>query len=365
MSLKPAPLLVEEPAESDDLLFAYMRARDEVEARKKLSELIAQNDHIIRGTIAGKLGVHCHASRQSHASDDYDDVYADTLLRLIHRLHSLREVREELPIRNFSSYLAAIARNSCEEFLRRKYPQRHRLKKRLRYVLTHSAGLSLWRESDGEWICGQVSWRPSLDSSHTAAGGTRFLTGISDEAASSKRRGELQIPGGGASGTAELRRVLDSIFKTVNKPIGLDDLVGMVGEALGIGDSQHMAAVETAIADPRVDATSELILSNRVTALWDEICRLPLRQRIALLFNLKDARGRSAIGLFPLLNVASMEKIASALEMQTGELTSIWNQLPMEDITISQRLGITRQQVINLRKSARQRLANRARSLGQ
>src|SRR6516225_9018359 len=105
MSFKPAPLLVEEPAESDELLFAYIRARDEVEARKKLSELIAHNDHIIRGTIAGKLGVHCRASRQSYANDEYDDVYADTLLRLIDRLHSLRGVREELPIRNFSGYL--------------------------------------------------------------------------------------------------------------------------------------------------------------------------------------------------------------------------------------------------------------------
>src|SRR5215471_21642545 len=105
MSLKSAPLLVEEPAESDELLFAYIRARDEVEARKKLSELISHNDHIIRGTISGKLGVHCPASRQSHENDDYDDVYADTLLRVIDRLHSLRGGREELPIRNFSSYL--------------------------------------------------------------------------------------------------------------------------------------------------------------------------------------------------------------------------------------------------------------------
>jgi hypothetical protein len=239
------------------------------------------------------------------------------------------------------------------------------LKKRLRYVLTHSTGLSLWREGDGEWICGQDSWKPCLDSLHTAPGGSGFLTGISDQVPASKKRSEVQIAGGGASTTAELRRVLDSIFKTLNKPISFDALVGMVAEALGIGDGQHMTADETAIADPRVDTMSELILSNRVMALWDEICRLPHRQRIALLFNLRDARGRSAIGLFPLLNVASMEKIASALEMPIDELASVWNQLPMEDTAISQLLGITRQQVINLRKSARQRLANRTRSIGQ
>ena len=40
----------------------------------------------------------------------------------------------------------------------------------------------------------------------------------------------------------------------------------------------------------------------------------------------------------------------------------LWNDLPLEDSAIAQLLGITRQQVINLRKTARERLARRMRA---
>jgi len=363
MSLKSVPRPVE-PLENEDLLLEYVSARDDLEARQLLSQLLAQHDHVIKETISGKLGVHDRTTTRNDTKEDFDDVYADTLLRLIDRLHSLRKSREELPIRNFASYLAAIARNSCEEFLRRKHPQRHLLKKRLRYVLTHSPGLGLWREADGEWICGHESWRPSDEPFSVSVSGARIVTGISDrsEVGGLDGRGE---PTGQGDNANELRRTALTIFAKANRPISLNALVGLVGEALGINDGHHFLASETVIADPRVDAASELVLNSRVSFLWDEICRLPLRQRIALLFNLRDAGGRSAIGLFPLLQVASMERIACALEMPIEQLAELWNRLPMEDAVIAKHLGITRQQVINLRKSARQRLANRTRSFGQ
>ena len=47
------------------------------------------------------------------------------------------------------------------------------------------------------------------------------------------------------------------------------------------------------------------------------------------------------------------------LEMPAGELVRIWNDLPLEDQRIGQRLGLDRQRVINLRKSARERLNRR------
>jgi DNA-directed RNA polymerase specialized sigma subunit len=35
----------------------------------------------------------------------------------------------------------------------------------------------------------------------------------------------------------------------------------------------------------------------------------------------------------------------------------LWRRLPVSDLEIAERLGVTRQQVINLRQAARQRLA--------
>jgi hypothetical protein len=49
--------------------------------------------------------------------------------------------------------------------------------------------------------------------------------------------------------------------------------------------------------------------------------------------------------------------------MPAQEFAKLWNNLPLEDTTIAQNLGVTRQQVINLRKSARERLARRMSAL--
>ena len=43
--------------------------------------------------------------------------------------------------------------------------------------------------------------------------------------------------------------------------------------------------------------------------------------------------------------------------MPPEHLAEIWNELPLDDRTIAGHLGLTRQQVINLRSAARQRLA--------
>jgi hypothetical protein len=93
--------------------------------------------------------------------------------------------------------------------------------------------------------------------------------------------------------------------------------------------------------------------------LWDELQQLPLNQRSALLLNLKDAEGRGCIALFPATQVASLRQLAEALEMSADSFAELWNDLPLEDARIADLLGLTRQQVINARKSGRERLTRR------
>jgi hypothetical protein len=45
--------------------------------------------------------------------------------------------------------------------------------------------------------------------------------------------------------------------------------------------------------------------------------------------------------------------------MPAEEFASLWSRLPIDDITLAEQLDCTRQQVINLRMSARKRLRNR------
>jgi hypothetical protein len=93
--------------------------------------------------------------------------------------------------------------------------------------------------------------------------------------------------------------------------------------------------------------------------LWDELQQLPLNQRAALLLNLKDSSGFGCITLFPAIGIATVRQLADALQISVESFAEVWNDLPLEDAKIAELLGLTRQQVINARKSGRERLARR------
>jgi hypothetical protein len=93
--------------------------------------------------------------------------------------------------------------------------------------------------------------------------------------------------------------------------------------------------------------------------LWEEVCGLPALQRSALLLNLRDRNSDSVIAFLPYLGIASKNEIAELVGISENQFAQLWNDLPLEDSAIAQLLGITRQQVINLRKTARERLARR------
>jgi hypothetical protein len=113
--------------------------------------------------------------------------------------------------------------------------------------------------------------------------------------------------------------------------------------------------------EPRVD----LALEQRLffEQVWREVCQLPVLQRAALLLNLRDLRDGGVISFLPFLGVASKEELARLLEMPYEDFENLWSELPLDDSRIAQRLGISRQQVINLRKTARERLARRMRKV--
>jgi hypothetical protein len=97
--------------------------------------------------------------------------------------------------------------------------------------------------------------------------------------------------------------------------------------------------------------------------LWGEIQLLPRAQRVALLCNLKSPQGVNVITLFPAARVATFEQLAEALEIPPREFEVLWGRLPLDDLSIAEYLKITRQQVINLRRSARDRLLRRRKTL--
>jgi RNA polymerase sigma factor (sigma-70 family) len=332
-----------------------LQATTEAESERLLALLIS--DHaapIIRETIGYKLGLFAHRAGGGRHDPQAEDIYQDVVVHLLARLNECKASPQESAIGNLRGYVAVATYHACYRHLRRKYPQRHMLKNRLRYLLTHQAGFALWEDEDGDMCAGFAAWR----SSQAARG--------ADDLRRLVREGQAVVPP--AALTEEARRerpaeLLAAIFNYVGGPLRLDELVNAVAELWGITDRPaEVAENEAQIArlpDPRASVEVEAERRTFLQRLWSEILQLPARQRAALLLNLRDAHGRDCIAMFPLTGIASVRQIAAALELPAAQLAELWKHLPLDDASIAARLALTRQQVINLRKSARARLARR------
>jgi hypothetical protein len=259
----------------------------------------------------------------------------------------LRSRRGDGTIENYRSYVQQAAANACRAWLRKQHPLRARLRNKVRYVVSHHPRLAVWHDDELGLVCGRPEWRGRA----VPPSGDRFAEAI---------RGRL------ASGSSFVE-LLVSLVDSLAAPCRLETLVTLVADVQGL-DERPRAAREGATVD--VDAVPDLAASNETRLehrtflhhLWREIESLPPRQRAALLLNLRDEDGRSMIALFPEGGIASRAAIAATLGLSAPELDRLWPELPRDDAWIAEHLGITRRQVINLRKCARERLARRTRS---
>src|SRR5207302_5253100 len=85
---------------------------------------------------------------------DIDDLCSDVLAELLYRLREIRENPELSGIDNFASYTAAATYRAYSDYLRRKYPHRHRLKAQLRYLLQTDKRFAIWEAPGHLWLCG-------------------------------------------------------------------------------------------------------------------------------------------------------------------------------------------------------------------
>lgn len=161
----------------------------------------------------------------------------------------------------------------------------------------------------------------------------------------------------------ELIELLTVIFNQAGAPVELNELASAAAEILQLREPQTLPAdgAERLNTLPGNDADVSLQVEKRIflQRLWQEIQLLPMNQRSALLLNLRDAEGRGCIALFLVTGVATLRQLAEVLELTAERFAEIWNELPLEDQAIAELLGLTRQQIINARKSGRERLARR------
>jgi hypothetical protein len=352
LEIEPMSEQIASTPQCDAVLLPYLQASDETAASAALEQLICESAQpIAREIIHSKLRVGQSANRDI-SDDEAADLAGDVTLRLVARLRELKSDPIAKAVNSFRGYVAVTTYHACDEYLRKKYPRRHSLKNQLRYVITHSVGFAVWEGDKGEFLCGLTVWK---EQGRRAANRSRIRESLDQFPRSNKTK----------SSPPDL---LAAIFDRAGGPLPLDDLVSLVADLWQIRDVAPAASIEGDPAGVRPDKTesragpdARMDERSHLERLWAEICELPLRQRVALLLSLRDSSGRGVLTLLPLIHIASLRQIAESLGMPGEKLASLWNQLPLDDATIAEYLAITRQQVINLRKCARERLWRRTR----
>jgi RNA polymerase sigma factor (sigma-70 family) len=311
-------------SQEGDLLAAVVSADDEALRERAIETLLV--DH-----ASGIIHRVILSSRQIVRPEDFDDVASSANLRIVHRLRQL----DREPIEKFDDYVASITYNVVYDFLRSRYPQRTRLKNRVRYALSKDDRFAIW-EAHGGTAVGLAGWA-GCEPGPPPASNVR----ITAEADDPKR-------------TA---RAMATVFAQTGAPILLDDLIDLLADAWNVRDL-HVVPAE--IAAPQAESPAVQLESRQyLERLWVEMRTLRPGQRAALLLNLRDVDGRNALPLLLLARIATAAEIAEAAGLTAQRLAEIWNDLPLDDLKIGSMLGATRQQVINLRKAARERLGRR------
>jgi DNA-directed RNA polymerase specialized sigma24 family protein len=340
----------ESPVKIDVLLEPLLVETSDEQADEFLSQLIAVHaEPVIKGVIRFKLRLNSYRETQRA---EVDDIHQEVVLQLVAQLQQFRKLPSGHPIADVRGMAAIIAHRTCARWMRRQFPERHALKNRLHYLLTRQRGLALWQEADGKLVAGFAVWQEQKKVVNT----TRSLSDMEKLPA--------HIRALKSNKPTELAEAVAGIFNYFGGPIEFDELVSGVAAIQGISEQpiKSLADDDDAAFEPAAperDPAWQIEKKMFLQRLWEELQQLPLNQRAALLLNLKDPSGFGCITLFPATGIATVRQLAAALEITAESLAELWNELPIEDARIAELLGLTRQQVINARKSGRERLARR------
>ncbi len=317
---------------------------------------------LINKIIGAKLKPYQNAESSRTEYADAEDLHQDSLVKLIAYLNLLRTNPEDYAIISFEDFVAKITYNVYNNYLRKKYPLWTKLKRQLLHLIKSRKEFDLWEEHSAKLA------------SRKLAGFTQW-SGVNQTDRNNKALDELRQGSqafvsakfdGNSLNKTPIDQLLRKLFEWIDQPIEINLLVEIIANLLGIKDLPNNNwqddDMDTSITEQvSGDQTLEFERREYLKILWNEIKDLPILQRRALLLNLKDSDGDGLIKALPLCQIASPKEIAQALEMRVEELEGIWDELPLKDTMIGLMLGgLPNQTVINLRKSARERLARRS-----
>ncbi|MBK9317061.1 MAG: hypothetical protein IPM55_22850 [Acidobacteria bacterium] len=342
----------------DPKLATFISASDGTAAQAELEVILAQVRPLISRITAG--------------SQAPDDDLQDTLQHLIRILWECRASPEHREIRDFARYSSVIASHIRKQRIRSQNPIRWNLSDSLRYLIKDDKSpIGIWKEESGSQVCGYREWmgRPS-ESSEQLAQLINSNAGDIDQ--------DFQ----------DLPSTIEFIFNRIGHPLKFNDLVSIVfqlrriRELIFVSDSPDTGSPGVELVDSSETPDQRIEWREFLTRVWGEIETLPRYQKIAYLLNFTSANGETEV--FVKFGVAGIREIGKTLQLTEAhfqrawseleivgssealtqydeKFAILWMQLPLKDTVIAAILETDRQKVINLRKSAVERIARRMR----
>jgi DNA-directed RNA polymerase specialized sigma24 family protein len=313
---------------------------------------------VVRAIVARKLRVSFYRTDLVETQNALDIVH-DVLVEVLRRMQSAGSAPQHP-----REYAAVVAYHSCAEYLRAKRAPRRRLHLKLQYFLSHHADFCIWDNGDGDKACGYVRWQG------------RTAAGIPSQAALDTSALKSVDEMGPQDWVAPLR----ALFDQLQAPVTLADLV-----TLFAGRTLADAVQETELgemSDPLGTPEQRAGVQELLQGVWRALLQIQVRWRRAFLLN--PPRGFE-VDVFPANGIADIEEIGATLDLSDPEYEMLWNALdlgsaerreaaalgglrrfavlwrylPLRDAVIALILGKDAQYVINLRRLARDELAER------
>ena len=328
----------------DLLLLSYLHSPLKAERDRTLSELVlVRAAPVVRHTLRQRLNFYVDHTGANPDNPEAEDLYQDIIAKLIERLHEAKADPERQEIRDIRQYVTRVAVNACNDYLRGKSPARSRLKDNLRDLLDRHPDFLLWRGGAGETLCGFRVWE-GRNITHASSEKIKQLENMPEAFIRDKfpRESVQQV---------SLTRLVAEVFDWVGGPIDIERLVGAIVRLHGVRDHnieslddekfdwQERLVDSTVRCDTRVEAREML------ARLWEEIRRLPEKQRDTICLSFEDSTGEDLFSLLLDAEVGTLPQIASELGLSLERLTTLWRDMPMDSARIAAELGASRQQV--------------------
>jgi DNA-directed RNA polymerase specialized sigma24 family protein len=312
------------------------------------SDLLEMYRPMIRRIVASRL-----AAVPSHLGNsrgqDLEDVISECSLRVVIALNKLTSTSSLSSIADLASYIAKTTHNACSEYISNSSYNWQNLKRRVRYVLELHPEFFHDRTSQ---LCGLSSWDVSTGFERSVD-----LTDLLNNPTIFRKHQRAKQ----RSSEEEVVQLLKDIFNYSKQPIELKDLVVIFANNLGpngIGvllehnvtsDSLNIASRSPNVEDQKLDYCSARHLIHLISTL-------SRHHRLVLLLNLKTDTGYDVIRELVEFGEISDKDLSHLLDMEPNEAFELLNRLPMDDNGIAELLGVSRQQVINYRSTARSML---------